>query len=143
MYSKDFESFEPVHFLELSKELYKKKDGFDTEPSALKRTIVSRIYYAAFLHVRLWFINNKNYKSKGGVDHYEIPNFILDNTPMMRIFEKELKDKLIILGKNRKVCDYEFEIPPTKGKYAKFYAYSLEDLIKYSNDIINKFNNFS
>lgn len=143
MYSKDFEEFEPIDFLELSKELYNNLEELDSKPSSIKRTIVSRLYYASFLHVRTWLINNGVYNSKGPVDHYNIPRLIIGNTPMMSIFEKELRDKLIILGKNRRICDYEFEIPLTYERNNKYYKYSLEDLIDYSDEIISTFNKFS
>ena len=64
MYSKDFEEFKPIDFLEFSKELYENMGELNSNPSAIKRTIVSRLYYASFLHLRLWFINNKGYVSR-------------------------------------------------------------------------------
>lgn len=143
MYSKDFEEFKPIDFLELSKELYENLEELGSKPSAIKRTIVSRLYYASFLHVRAWFVSYGNYSSNGPLDHYNIPKMIIGNTPMMGIFEKELRDKLIILGKNRRVCDYEFEIPMTYGNKNKYYKYSLEDLIDYSYEIISTFNKFN
>ena len=78
---------------------------------------------------------------RGPVDHYNIPQMIIGNTPMMSIFEKDLRDKLIILGKNRRACDYDLKIPLDYGK-KEYYKYSIEDLIDYSEEIINTFNNF-
>lgn len=141
MYSEDFEEFLPIDFLEFSKELYENIETLNSKPSSIKRTIVSRLYYASFLHVRGWLIINANYKSKGPLDHYNIPQLIIGNTPMMSIFEKDLSDKLIILGKNRRICDYDFEIPLRNQKNKKYYKYLLEDLIVYSDEIISTLTN--
>lgn len=142
MYSSDFEKFKPKDLLELSLELYNNLDNIPAESSAIKRTIVNRLYYASFLHVREWFIENKNYKSKGPLDHSNLPNEIIGNTPMIEPFEKDLRDKLIILGKNRRFCDYELKIPELTNKNKKYYSHSLEKLIEYSENIIFTFDKF-
>ena len=116
MYSEDFELFEPIHFLELSEELYDKMDKLESKSSAIKRTIVNRAYYAAFLYIRQWLINEGKFTSRGPIDHSEVPNAIIGNTPTWEVFEKDLRDKLIGLGKNRRHCDYYFELPSFEGK---------------------------
>ena len=142
MYSKDFEEFEPVHLLELAISLYNNLEDIPAKSSAIKRTIANRVYFASFLHLRRWFINNKNYESKGPLDHSYLPNEIIGNTPMFRPFEKDLRDKIIILGKNRRVCDYEFKRPTFSNKNRRYYQHTLADLIEYSKEIIETFNKF-
>ncbi len=80
MYGDDFNSFEPINFFELSKELYMKMNGLDSNESSIKRTIVSRLYYAAFLHAREWLILETDYESRGTGDHYHVPEFIMVHT---------------------------------------------------------------
>ena len=77
MYGDDFNSFKPVYFFELSNELYEKMDALDSNNSSIQRTIVSRLYYAAFLHARSWLVLNENYESHSAGDHYYIPQFIM------------------------------------------------------------------
>lgn len=142
MYSEDFELFEPVHFLELSEELYEKMSILDSKNSAIKRTIVNRAYYAAFLYIREWLISEKEYVSKGPIDHSKVPNEIIGNTPMFEFFEKDLRDKLIGLGKNRRYCDYSFDLPSFEGKNGKYFKLELSDLIHNSRELISKFEKF-
>ncbi|MDO5820737.1 MAG: hypothetical protein Q4Q32_02845 [Methanobrevibacter sp.] len=42
-----------------------KMNGLDSNESSIKRTIVSRLYYAAFLHAREWLILETDYESRG------------------------------------------------------------------------------
>lgn len=141
MYSEDFESFKPIDFLELSRELYLQMNNFNSNSSALKRTIVSRTYYAAYLFVRDWFIQNKE-KTEGETSHSLLPDLILTLEVPMEFARKDLRDKLLVLRKNRHKCDYYFEIPSSFSKnYNKYYTNSIEDLMEYSEELIDMFSN--
>lgn len=139
MYSDDFESFEPIHFLELSKKLYDNNEKYKEYSSALKRTIVSRCYYAAFLHIREWLISHGKYESKNANDHFKVPDAIIGNIPTMDFVAKDYRDKLITLKKNRQVCDYDFKLPDTNKPR---YNLNIEDIIMYSDKLISAFNSF-
>lgn len=140
MYYDDFESFKPIDFLNLSKELYDNSDNFDGYSSALKRTIVDRCYYAAFLHARQWLIVNKNYKSHGPSDHRDVPNAIMEDTPLMSYIAKDYRDKLITLKKNRQFCDYDLTVSDKINN--KTYNLNIEDIILFSEEIISVFISF-
>ena len=140
MYSEDFESFEPIDFLDFAKELYYAKNDFKSNDSSIKRTIVNRTYYAAFLHVRNWFIKNKGYEQNQN-DHSRIPDLIVNDlsVPWMP-FRKNLRDHLIILKKNRFQCDYYFEVPNINSdKDKKIFNNSFEDLFYFSEELIEWF----
>lgn len=139
MYSDDFESFEPIHFLELSKKLYDNNEEYKEYSSALKRTIVSRCYYAAFLHIRHWLISHEKYESTKVTDHTDVPDAIVGNIPTMDFVAKNYKDMLITLKKNRQVCDYDFKLPDTNKLR---YNLNIEDIIMYSDKLISAFNSF-
>ena len=135
MYGDDFNSFEPINFFELSKELYMKMNGLDSNESSIKRTIVSRLYYAAFLHAREWLILETDYESRGTGDHYHVPEFIMVHTSFPMNIKINLKDRLTSLKSNRHYCDYElnnefYSYLPNR------YKFSLDDLIDFSDYII-------
>lgn len=140
MYSDDFESFEPVNFLELSKKLYDNREEYTEYSSALKRTIVSRCYYAAFLHIRHWLISHGKYESTKVTDHMNVPNEIVGNIPTMEYVAKNYKDMLITLKRNRQVCDYDFKLPDKNNPQ---YNLNVEDVIRYSDKLITAFNSFN
>ena len=123
MYGDDFNSFEPINFFELSKELYMKMNGLDSNESSIKRTIVSRLYYAAFLHAREWLILETDYESRGTGDHYHVPEFIMVHTSFPMNIKINLKDRLTSLKNNRHYCDYELN--------NEFYSY-LPDRYNFS-----------
>lgn len=140
MYSEDFESFEPIDFLDFAKELYASQTDFESNSSSIKRTIINRTYYAAFLQVRNWFIKHKGYKPNQG-DNYKIPDLILnDLTIPLEPFRKNLRDHLIILKKNRHHCDYYCKVPEVISEKDKhFYSNSFEDLFYFSEELIRWF----
>ena len=82
MDDEDFVNFESSHFLELAKLLY--EDVNDSEYKyALERTIITRIYYVAFLFLREW-MKKENYGyllKNNGKDHSIIPDFIYRECP--------------------------------------------------------------
>lgn len=46
------------NFLDFAKELIEKKDQFECNEVSINRTIVDRLYYTSFLHVRTWIEQN-------------------------------------------------------------------------------------
>ena len=135
MYGDAFNSFEPINFFELSKELYMKMNGLDSNESSIKRTIVSRLYYAAFLHAREWLILETDYESRGTGDHYHVPEFIMVHTSFPMNIKINLKDRLTSLKNNRHYCDYELN-----NEFYSYlpdrYKFSLDDLFDFSDYII-------
>lgn len=74
----EFEFFQPLDFLEFSNEIYGEYDSFNSMPSAVKRTVINRIYYSIFLYVREWLIQFDDYSSTIK-DHSEIPKHIISS----------------------------------------------------------------
>ena len=135
MYGDDFNSFKPVYFFELSNELYEKMDALDSNSSSIQRTIVSRLYYDAFLHARSWLVLNENYESHSAGDHYFIPQFIMKSESLSFKTRENIKNMLISLKNNRHYCDYELN-----NEFYSYlpdrYKFSLDDLIDFSDYII-------
>lgn len=50
----NFEDFEPLYFLDFSKEILQKSDSFEVNQTTIKRIAYNRIYFATFLFVREW-----------------------------------------------------------------------------------------
>ncbi|MDV0447813.1 hypothetical protein MsAg5_17300 [Methanosarcinaceae archaeon Ag5] len=109
-------TFEPAHFLYLSKCLIKKtpKECFLSE--SVYRTAIGRAYYAAFLEVRNYAAKNDGFiSSKTGKDHKNLE--IHFNRSADYSF-RQIGHKLAKLKKWRTLSDYEmspnFEIPIEK-----------------------------
>ena len=115
----EFEFFRPIDFLEFSKELLNNIDDFDSEISAIKRTIFSRIYYSSFLHVREWLIKNCNYISTVG-DHSNILDFLRLYGPFDSAKNMEIVSNLEILKKLRHQSDYYIKKDDVK-RYNDFW----------------------
>ena len=95
-------------------------DALDSNNSSIQRTIVSRLYYAAFLHARSWLVLNENYESHSAGDHYYIPQFI------MKAESLSFKTRENIKNMNNEFYSYL----PNR------YKFSLDDLIDFSDYII-------
>lgn len=100
----EFEFFQPIDFLDLANESYLKVYSFDSTPSAVKRTVMSRIYYATFLFVREWLIR-KGYSSTKN-DHTLIPEYISRNGPFSHAENQNISSELRRLKKLRHQADY-------------------------------------
>ena len=110
-------------------------NSLDSNESSIKRTIVNRLYYAAFLHAREWLILETDYESRGTGDHYHVPEFIMVHTSFPMNIKINLKDRLTSLKNNRHYCDYELN-----NEFYSYlpdrYKFSLDDLIDFSDYII-------
>ena len=110
-------------------------DALDSNNSSIQRTIVSRLYYAAFLHARSWLVLNENYESHSAGDHYFIPQFIMKSESLSFKTRENIKNILISLKNNRHYCDYELN-----NEFYSYlpdrYKFSLDDLIDFSDYII-------
>ena len=107
-------------------------NSLDSNESSIKRTIVNRLYYAAFLHAREWLIVKADYESKGAGDYFHIPEFIINQTSFPPNVRINIKDRLISLKNNRHYCDYNlnndfYNYLPDR------YKFSLEDLFDFSD----------
>ena len=137
----EFEHFLPIDFLELSKELYSKLDYFESTPSAIKRNIYSRIYYATFLYVREWLIRYKQYNSTK-LDHTEIPNFIRHYGPFNPVDNQKIASDLERLKKLRHQSDY-YLTRDDCFKYGEIWINDdIDSAIETSDYIINKFTQY-
>lgn len=134
----EFEHFLPGDFLELSKELYFKIGTFESTPSAIKRNVYSRVYYATFLYVREWLVRYKQYASNKR-DHTEIPNFIRHHGPFNPVDNQKIASDLERLKKLRHQADYYL----TRDDCFRYGEIWINDDIDFAfetaDNIINKF----
>lgn len=135
MYDDEFKNFKPIHLYDLAKKLDKLSDEIGCEKSAVTRTIVNRTYYATFLHVREWLVDNHEH-TPSPTDHGEIPKIV------KKIFnEKKYKQfvcRYYALKNNRQQCDYSFKTPAeeeNKFNHEEWSNLSIDDLFEYSDEI--------
>lgn len=100
----EFEFFKPIDFLDFAKEINLKVYSFKSMPSAVKRTVISRIYYATFLFVREWLIRHGYTSTKK--DHSKIPEHIKTKGPFSYEDNKNISQDLILLKRLRHQADY-------------------------------------
>jgi len=132
IYNNDFEEFKPVDYYNLAKELSNNISNLNCN-SALKRTIISRAYYAAFLQVRQ-FLKNNGYEFTQRSEHEQVDTLLKKHNPIRNsFFSKDIRTKLYNLKKNRILCDYSFECPDTHNDWSK---QSIDDLLSNSKWII-------
>lgn len=134
----DFENFDPLDFLEFSKELYDKNEIFKSNSSTLKRVMYGRIYYAVFLFVREWLISHSDYESNK--DHKNIPKALVNKGPSNKLNNKQISLDFKRLQQLRIQADYFIEVPNENSKeYEKWFTDSVEDAFYRARDIISYF----
>lgn len=134
----EFEFFQPVDFLELSKELFANFEDFESGISSAKRTIYNRIYFSAFLHVREWLVLNQNYMSTVN-DHSSIPDFIRFNGPFDTSKNLEIASDLELLKKLRHQADYYISRDDCMRYNASFLDKDIDEALKIAEKIFNSF----
>lgn len=135
----EFEFFQPIDFLKLSQEMYDKADLFNSMPSAVKRTIISRIYYSTFLYVRNWLIRHGYNSTKE--DHTEIPNYISTNGPFSTIDNRYISLELVRLKKLRHQADYYITLNDCLKYGDEWISDDIESAFESAHEIIEKFKN--
>lgn len=136
----DFEDFEPIYFLNFSKELYDNINSFDSNKSTIKRVIYGRIYYATFLNVREWLKENSNYNSTRG-DHTQIIKFIRNNGPFNDIKNHKIADDIHRLKILRQQVDYNITLPEDgTPESIRWISDNIEDSFQLAYSIIDSFN---
>lgn len=138
MYSSDFEKFEPKAYIELSKKLYENLDDYKTSEalySAVKRTIVDRLYYAGFLTFRNFIEEYYNYPPDTvKMEHAE--NLIEKGNFFKNWDNKKVYDYFYILRRNRAQCDFYFKNPNTENNLLGWSKKSIEDLFIITDHLI-------
>ena len=118
LYNEEFEKFKPIDYYSIANELFNKKEILECNSNALFRCIVSRAYYAAFLHIRQ-FLKNEEYSFDGFNEHERVINILKKDKPIGMSFKNnDIKDKLWALKKNRIVCDYKFKCPDKNNDWS-------------------------
>lgn len=135
----EFEFFQPIDFLKLAEEMYCDVDSFDSMPSAVKRTIISRIYYSTFLYVRGWLIKHGYYSTKN--DHTLIPDYINTNGLFSPVDNKYISGELLRLKKLRHQADYYINRNDCLRYGEVWISDDIESAFEAANDIIQKFQN--
>ncbi|MGL6298043.1 MAG: hypothetical protein ACRC1M_02635 [Methanobacteriaceae archaeon] len=145
IYTEEFEYFEPLHLLNLAKNLYNDLNDDNImnniqshiPKSTIIRTIVNRIYYAIFLYIRSWLIEKYDYKSSYG-DHGLIPKFFKEEKPLNPyVINKNITSRFYLLKNNRQYCDYELNVHNKEKICGKWFDTELEDLFKDAEYIIS------
>jgi len=135
IYNDDFDSFEPKDYCDFAFELYNNINYFNCEKSAVIRSIISRAYYAAFLQVRQWLIENTNHSFNKGREHSKVLEILKKEKPIgMSFFNDAIYDFLYTLEKNRVHCDYYFKSPDYHNVWSNK---DLNNLLDHSKWIIS------
>lgn len=134
----EFEFFMPKDYLDFSKELSWKPDDFNCGISALKRTIYSRAYYSAFLHVREWLIQYDKYKSTSD-DHSDIPEHIRSNGPFDSVKNMEIASNLELLKSLRQQADYYIKREDALRYKHVWMNESIEEALNLVDEIFRAF----
>ncbi|MDD2755550.1 MAG: hypothetical protein PHS80_08485 [Methanothrix sp.] len=94
---------------------------------ASQRAAVSRAYFAAFIYVRNYAIDNYDFKPKNNAeDHKRLKNHLIDNG------ETAIAGDLQDLSIRRGACDYDKIVLGTENSKKQMVS----DTIKLSEDII-------
>jgi len=97
-------SFNPLKLLDLCKSLCKGIGSLDSE--TISRTIISRAYYATFLHAREYLKEKHNVRfTRSGDDHRLVEN------QLMRKVDRHLGSVVRTLRENRIAADYSLSNP--------------------------------
>ena len=138
----NFEDFEPLFFLDFSKELIEKTDSFKVNETTIKRVVYGRTYYATFLYVREWLKINWEYRSSRR-DHTNMLNFIKKHGRFGRIMNHKIADDLYLLKTLRHQADYYLTVPSEKElNNDKWYNESIENAFKLAESIIQSFKEY-
>ena len=135
----EFEFFQPADFLTLSQELYDKENSLKSPSSAIKRTVISRIYYSTFLFVRNWLINHGYHSTKR--DHTEIPDYIRINGPFSPMDNYFVSNELLRLKKLRHQADYYISRNDCLRYGEVWISDDIPSAFQAARDIIAKFQN--
>lgn len=135
----EFNNFQPIDFLNVAKDLYSNLNDDTPNSSAIKRIIYGRIYYATFLFIREWLIENEGYESFK--DHENVPKAFVNKGPFGRVRNKQISKNLKRLKKLRHQADY-FITKPLEGTalYRKWLPDDIDSAFELANDIFNSFN---
>lgn len=139
----NFEDFEPLYFLNFSKELLDKSDFFEVNENTIKRIVYGRTYYATFLFVREWLKNHWRYRSTKR-DHTQMLNFIKNRGPFGSILNHQIADDLFLLKSLRHQVDYYLEVPSGDelGDNDEWYYESIETAFELAESIIQTFEEY-
>lgn len=139
----NFEDFEPLYFLDFSKELLENSNCFDVNETTIKRIVYGRIYYATFLYVREWLKSHLEYNSTRR-DHTQMLNFIRSRGPFNRTLNHKICDDLFLLKLLRHQVDYYITIPREGelGEGDEWYNESIETAFELAESIIQTFNQY-
>ena len=105
--------FDPLKFLDLSKNLANTKINLDTE--TITRTIIGRAYYSVFLHAREYLKEQKqNLRFSGtGKDHGLVENKLM-------AIDRQLGSTFRTLRENRNMSDYNLQNPAAPSFFSGF-----------------------
>ncbi|MBQ6099324.1 MAG: hypothetical protein IJL02_05610 [Methanobrevibacter sp.] len=139
----NFEDFEPLYFLNFSKQLLECSNCFEVNETTIKRIVYGRIYYATFLYVREWLKMNWQYNSTKR-DNTQMLNFIRSRGPFNRVLNHKIRDDLFLLKSLRHQVDYYITIPREGeiGGDAVWYDESIETAFELADFIIEKFDEY-
>lgn len=134
----EFDNFQPIDFLNVAKELYYNLNDENPNISAIKRVIYGRIYYATFLFIREWLIENRDYVSNN--DHTNIPKAFISKGPFNRVRNKQISKNLKRLKKLRHQADYFISQPSENSPlYEKWIPDDIDRAFDLAEDIFNSF----
>ncbi|WNY25979.1 HEPN domain-containing protein [Methanolapillus millepedarum] len=123
--------FKPIHFLYISKYLFKVAQNDCPIPDSAYRSAISRAYYAAFLEARSYAANRMDFSSsKTGKDHTILANFYKKSKEHS---VQDIGDYLFKLKKWRLISDYD--IP---AEYSVPIKEQAKDAILHSIQIFSK-----
>ena len=131
----------PIHFLDISKELIKKKSSFGSNIAVIERTIADRSYYAAFLYLREWIKNNIDNHSLtyNADDHKTVILEIEDSDKVDDNTYFRISSNLKSLRWIRNDASYELE-----GNFqSKIDELTIQDIVDDSEAIFNHIDNIS
>lgn len=139
----NFEDFDPLYFLDFSKELLEKCDSFNVNETTIKRVAYGRTYYATFLFVREWLKNHWSYRSSKG-DHTQMLKFIRRHGRFGRIMNHKIADDLYHLKSLRHQADYYITIPSEDelGENDEWYCEDIEIAFELAESIIGAFEDY-
>lgn len=117
--------------------MYSEVDSFKSMPSAVKRTVINRIYYSTFLYVRDWLIGHGYYSTKN--DHTQIPDYISTQGPFSPVDNQYISTELLRLKKLRHQADYYITRNDCLRYGEQWISDDIESAFQSANDIIQNF----
>jgi len=97
-------SFNPIQFLEFSKELCNREVLNDLE--TITRVIIGRAYYSVFLHSKEYLKEKENFQ----FENNRLDHMFVENGLMLRV-NRTLGSYIRELNENRHAADYNLENP--------------------------------